>query len=52
MVVSCIIGVARREITPLYQTGVAFERYETGVFLQKLWKDSHNKNMMKARDRK
>ena len=38
MVVSCIIGVARREITPLYQTGVAFERYETGVFFAKIMK--------------
>ena len=52
MLVSCIIGVARNEITPLYQTWVAFERYETGVFFAKIRKRFSNKNMMKARDRK
>jgi len=35
MLLSCITGTARREVVPFYQTGVAFERYETGVFLQK-----------------
>ena len=36
MLVSCITGAARREIIPFYQTGVAFERYETGVFFTEM----------------
>ena len=32
MLDSCSTGAARREIVLFYQTGVEFERYETGVF--------------------
>ena len=38
MLVSCITGAVSREITPFYQTGVAFERYETGVFFAEMMK--------------
>ena len=38
MLVSCIKGAARREIIPFYQTGAAFERYETGVFFTEMMK--------------
>ena len=38
MMVSCIIGEARREIIPFFQTGLAFERYETGVFFAAMMK--------------
>ena len=51
MLDSCSTGAARREIVLFYQTEVEFERYETGVFfLQKWWKESHEKNIISARN--
>ena len=38
IMVSCIMGAARREIIPFLKLGVAFEKYEAWLFFEEMMK--------------